>query len=303
MSEARVGSEAPGSIPLYSYDLPRLDISVAHPARIFDFWLGGKDNFAVDRQAAEAAAEAFPKAAPAMRANRAFLARTVRYLAGEAGIRQFLDIGTGLPSEDNTHDVAQAIAPESRVAYVDNDPVVLLHAHAMLTGTAAGATGYIDADLRDPGKILADAGSLLDLSRPVAVLLFGILPFIHDDDSPYAVVDVLMSAMPEGSYLAVSHLASDLFPKQMPAFADALNKYSSLDVSLRDKAEVSRFFRALELVEPGVVQVSRWRPRTVREGNTPAASWGGVGQKSARSRVPFARNPLPDSANGANGVL
>jgi S-adenosyl methyltransferase len=292
-SEARVVSEAPGGIPLHGYDLPRLDISVAHPARIFDFWLGGKDNFAVDRQAAEAAAEVFPKAVPAMRANRAFLGRTVRYLAGEAGIRQFLDIGTGLPSEDNTHDVAQAIAPESRVVYVDNDPVVLLHAHAMLTGTAAGATGYIDADLRDPGKILADAGSLLDLSQPVAVLLFGILPFIHDDDSPYAVVDVLMSAMPEGSYLAVSHFANDLFPRQMPAFAHALNKYSSLDMSLRDKAEVSGFFRGLELVEPGVVQVSRWRARIARERDAPAASWGGVGQKPARARAPFARISAP----------
>ena len=284
-------SEAPGGTPLYSYDLPRLDISVAHPARIFDFWLGGKDNFAVDRRAAEAAVEAFPKAVPAMRANRAFLARAVRYLAGEAGIRQFLDIGTGLPSEDNTHDVAQAIAPSSRVVYVDNDPVVLLHAHAMLTSTAAGATGYIDADLRDPGQILRDAGSVLDLSQPVAVLLFGILPFIQDDDSPYAVVDVLMSAMPEGSYLVVSHLAKDLFPKQMPAFARALNEYSSVEMLLRDKAEVSRFFHGLELVEPGVVQVSQWRPRTVREGNAPAASWGGVGRRPSWTRVPFARNP------------
>jgi hypothetical protein len=286
-----VVSEAPGGTPLYSYDLPRLDISVAHPARIVDFWLGGKDNFAVDRQAAEAAVEAFPKAAPAMRANRAFLARAVRYLAGEAGIRQFLDIGTGLPSEDNTHDVAQAIAPSSRVVYVDNDPVVLLHAHAMLTGTTTGATGYIDADLRDPGKILRDAESVLDLSQPVAVLLFSILPFIEDDDGPYAIVDVLMSAVPEGSYLVVSHLAKDLFPKQMPAFAQALNKYSSVDVLLRDKSEVSRFFRGVELVEPGLVQVSQWRPRTAREGNTPAAAWGGVGRKVSRARVPFARTP------------
>ena len=175
--------------------------------------------------------------------------------------------------------------------YVDNDPVVLLHAHAMLTSTAAGATGYIDADLRDPGKILRDAGSVLDLSQPVAVLLFGVLPFIQDDDSPYAVVDVLMSAMPEGSYLVVSHLAKDLFPKQMPAFARALNEYSSVEMLLRDKAEVSRFFHGLELVEPGVVQVSQWRPRTVREGNAPAASWGGVGRRPSWTRVPFARNP------------
>jgi hypothetical protein len=288
-----VASEAPGGTPLDYDDLPPLDTTVAHPARICDFWLGGKDSFAVDRKAAEAGLKAFPDAILSVRANRAFLARAVGYLAAEAGIRQFLDIGTGLPSADNTHEVAQAVAPDCRVVYVDNDPVVLLHAHAMLTGTTAGTTGYIDADLRDPGKILRDAASLLDLSRPVAVLLFGVLHFIQDDEGPHQIVDVLMNAVPAGSYLAVSHLAKDLFPEQMPAFAHAVSEYSSVDISLRDKAAVSRFFRGLELVGPGVIQVSKWRPSTQLEIDAPAAYWGGIGQKSPRAHVPFARNPAP----------
>jgi hypothetical protein len=290
-----VASEAPGGTPLDYDDLPPLDTTVAHPARICDFWLGGKDSFAVDRRAAEAGIKAFPDAVLSVRANRAFLARAVSYLAAEAGIRQFLDIGTGLPSADNTHEVAQAIAPECRVVYVDNDPVVLLHAHAMLTGAAAGTTGYIDADLRDPGKILRDAASLLDLSRPVAVLLFGILHFIQDDEGPHQIVNVLMNAVPAGSYLAVSHLAKDLFPDQMPAFAHAVSEYSSVDILLRDKTEVSRFFGGLELVEPGVVQVSKWRPRTPLEIDAPAAFWGGIGRKSSRPSVPLARNPYSSS--------
>ena len=290
-----MASEAPGGTPLDYDDLPPLDTTVAHPARICDFWLGGKDSFAVDRRAAEAGLKAFPDAILSVRANRAFLARAVGYLAAEAGIRQFLDIGTGLPSADNTHEVAQAVAPECRVVYVDNDPVVLLHAHAMLTGTTAGTTGYIDADLRDPGKLLRDAASLLDLSRPVAVLLFGILHFIQDDEGPHQIVDVLMNAVPAGSYLAVSHLAKDLFPEQMPAFAHAVSEYSSVNILLRDKAEVSRFFRGLELIEPGVVQVSKWRPRTQLEIDAPAAFWGGIGRKSSRARVPFARNPYSSS--------
>jgi S-adenosyl methyltransferase len=271
----------PSAAPLSDDDLPLLDVSVAHPARICDFWLGGKDNFASDRKAAEAGIRAFPGTVQSVRASRAFLARAVRYLAAEAGIRQFLDIGTGLPTADNAHEVAQAIAPECRVVCVDNDPVVLLHAHALLTGTTAGVTGFIDADLRDPEKILADTASLLDLTQPVAVLLFGILHFIQDDEDPYQIVRVLMDAMPAGSHLAVSHFAKDVFPEQMAAFARAINGYSSVEAALRDRAEVSRFFRGLDLVEPGVVQVSKWRPRTEMENAVPAALWGGVGRKSS----------------------
>jgi len=283
--------ESAGGTPLGYDDLPLLDISVAHPARIYDCWLGGKDNFAADRRAAEAGIKAFPDTVQSVRANRAFLARTVNYLAAEAGVRQFLDIGTGLPSADSTHEVAQAVAPECRVVYVDNDPIVLLHAHALLTGTTAGTTGYIDADLRDPEKILRDAGSLLDLAQPVAVLLFGILHFIQDDEDPYRIVDVLMGGVPAGSYLAVSHLAADLYPEQISAFARAVNEHSTVAAVLRDRAGVSRFFRRLDLAEPGVVQVSRWRPRTDLESSATAALWGGVGRKTAYPRVPHARSP------------
>jgi hypothetical protein len=268
-----------GGTPLDYDDLPLLDTTVAHPARVYDFWLGGKDNFASDRAAGEAGIQAFPATVQSVRASRAFLARAVKYLAAEAGVRQFLDIGTGLPSADNTHEVAQAIAPECRVVYVDNDPVVLLHAHALLTGTKAGATGYIDADLRDPEKILRDAALLLDLTQPVAVLLFGILHFIEDDEGPHQVVDALMDAVPAGSHLAVSHLAKDIFPEQMAAFTRAVNEHSIVQTVLRDRAGVSRFFRGLDLAEPGVVQVSKWRPRTEQENAAPAALWGGVGRK------------------------
>lgn len=270
--------------PRHPDDPPSLDTRIAHPARIYDAWLGGKDNFAVDRVAAEAGVRAFPAAVASMRSNRAFLARVVAYLAAERGIRQFLDIGTGLPAADNIHEVAQKIAPECRVAYVDNDPLVLLHANVLMSSTEPGAIVYIDADLRDPERILEMASGLLDYSQPTAVLLFGILHFIPDEESPYLIVDRLMEAMPTGSYLAVSHLAKDLYPDRMAAFADVLNEHSSEQTVLRDHAEVGGFFDGLELVEPGVVQVSRWRPRTGLEAGAPAALWGGVARKASERR-------------------
>jgi len=219
-----------------------------------------------------------------VRADRAFLARTVRYLA-EAGIRQFIDIGPGLPSMDNTHEVAQAVAIDSRVVYVDNDPVVLAHAQALLTSTAVGATGYLNADLRDPERILRDAMPLLDFSQPVAVLLVGILHFIQDDEGPYQIVDALMGALPAGSYLAVSHLAGDLYPEQIAAFARTVGEHLGLAVTPRDFGAVSRFFSRLELVEPGLVQAPTWRPRTELESRAPAALWGGVARKPGRFPV------------------
>jgi len=215
----------------------------------------------------------------------------VDYLTAEAGIRQFLDIGPGLPSSDSTHEIAQAIAPGSRVVYVDNDPVVLLHAQARLTGGASGATGYVDADLRDPAEILRAAASLIDFSQPVAVLLFGVLHFIQDDEGPHQIVDVLMDAMPPGSYLAVAHFAKDLYRDQMARFALVLNENLSVGTVPRDRAEVSRFFRRLDPVDPGVVQVSAWRPRNEAESSATAAVWGGVGHKPDRMRIPFARDP------------
>src|SRR5450755_2580546 len=190
------------------------DTTVAHQARVYDYLLGGKDNYAADRAVAEATLKVNPDLAPSAHANRAFLGRAIRYLAEEAGIRQFLDIGTGIPTAGNTHQVAQAIAPESRVVYVDYDPIVLAHARALLTSDQAGATEYIDSDLRDTKTILDQAARLLDFSKPVAVTLISILHAIPDDDDPYAIVATLLDAVPSGSYLAISHMGSDLMPAQ-----------------------------------------------------------------------------------------
>ena len=261
--------------------LRRLNIAVPHPARVYDVWLGGKDNYPADQAAAAAGLAAFPSTIQSVRANRAFLARAVQYLAGEAGIRQFLDIGTGLPSANNTHEVAQDTAAESRVVYVDNDPVVMLHAQALLTSSAPGVTDYIEADLRDPGRILAEAARTLDLTQPVAVMLIAILHFISADEHPYDIVDSLMDAVPPGSFLIISHLASDIFPEEIAAFARDFNERSSEKVTLRDHDEVARFFTGLDLVDPGVVQVSQWRPRSELEAAAANAVWCGVASKTA----------------------
>ncbi|WP_067633122.1 SAM-dependent methyltransferase [Actinomadura latina] len=275
-----MASDLPGESP--SQDkLSRFNTSIPHPARVYDAWLGGKDNYAADRAAAEAGLQAFPSTVKSVRANRAFLARTVEYLVAEAGIRQFLDIGTGLPSANNTHEVAQAIAPECRIAYVDNDPIVLAHAEALLRSTDSGATDYIDADLREPGKILQEASRTLDFSRPVAVMLIAVLHFIPDEPNPYQIADSLMAAVPPGSYLVVSHTAKDIFPEEMAAFARAMNQKSAEKVTLRDHEQVAGFFRGLDLVEPGVVQVPQWRPRSDLEASAPAALWGGMARKPA----------------------
>jgi hypothetical protein len=255
------------------------DTSVAHVARVYDYWLGGKDNYAADRAAGEQAMKAFPNIALSARANRAFLARAVRFLAGEAGIRQFLDIGTGIPTANNTHEVAQSVAPESRVVYVDNDPVVLAHARALLASHPEGATDYIDADLRDPQKILAGAVELLDFSRPVAVLLMAILQHIGDDDDPYKIVAALVGAVPPGSYLALSHPAKDIDAESMAKMADSLNQMMAEKVTFRDRPAVARFFDGLELVEPGMAQASKWRPGSEAEAASPAALWAGVARK------------------------
>ena len=260
---------------------PAFDTSVPHPARVYNAILGGKDNYEADRAAAEATIRAFPGNVQAALANRAFLSRAVNYLAAEAGIGQFLDIGTGLPSADNTHEVAQASAPGCRVVYVDNDPIVLAHARALLTSAEPGATSYIEADLRDPVKILKQAARLLDFTRPVAVMLVAVLHLIADDDNPYQLVNTLLDAVPAGSYLAVSHLANDLYPERMTELARGFNEQSPVKVTLRNRAEISRFFDGLELTDPGVAQVSRWRPRSDLEAAAPAILWAGVARKPA----------------------
>jgi hypothetical protein len=256
-----------------------LNTSVPHPARVYDYFLGGKDNFEADRVAAEAAIKAFPATAASARAARDYLRRVVRFLATEAGMRQFLDIGTGLPSGDNVHQVAQSIAPQARIVYVDNDPVVLLHAKTLLTSSPEGATAYIAADLRDPRKILDEAAKTLDFSRPVALLLLGILHNVADAHDPYGLVRTLVDALPDGSYLAISHLTADIYP-ELTEFAAALNE-RQLDAPLvlRDRAQVTSFFDGLELVEPGVVQLSKWRPESGLEASAAAALWGGVARK------------------------
>ncbi len=260
-------------------DAPAFDTSVAHVARVYNYWLGGKDNFAADRAAAEQAMAAFPDIVYSARANRAFLRRAVTYLAGTAGIRQFLDIGTGIPSANNTHEVAQSVTADCRIVYVDNDPVVLAHARALLTSTADGATDYIDADLRDAGQILAKAGETLDFSQPVAIMLMAILQHLSDEHDPYAVVGQLMAAVPAGSYLALSHPAKDIHATEMAAMADRLNAMMAEKVTFRSQAEVAPFFAGLELVEPGMTNVPDWRPETDEEARSPAALWSGVARK------------------------
>ena len=270
-----------GDVPAAKREVPQLDISVAHIARVYDYWLGGKDNFAADREAGDEALQGYPDMLSSVRANRAFLRRAVRCLVVEGGIRQFLDIGTGLPSADNTHEVAQAVAPSSRVVYVDNDPVVRAHARALLTSGPEGATGYLDADARDAGTILAEAAKLLDFSQPVGVMLVAILQFIEDKDDPYGIVARLMEAVPPGSFMVVSHPPSDM-QRLAPGLAEALAKLSQAmvqRVTPRSREQVTRFFDGVDLVEPGVVPIQQWRPDSDLEAAARAGMWGGVGRK------------------------
>jgi hypothetical protein len=256
------------------------DTSVAHIARVYDYWLGGKDNFEADRIAGEEALAAYPDLVSSVRANRAFLARGVRFLAGEAGVRQFLDIGTGIPSANNTHEVAQDVAPASRVMYVDNDPIVLAHARALLVGRPEGTTDYLDADLRETEKILGHARGLLDFSQPVAVMLVAVLHLIGPEDHPHSIVSQLMDAVPPGSYLLLSHVASDIEPEKMAEMGKRLNRLLAQKGFYRNQAEVTQFFTGLELLEPGVVPVQHWRQDSEIEGARRAAMWGGVARKN-----------------------
>jgi len=278
-SEGTPATGQPGDMASSQDEHPTFDTSVAHVARVYDYWLGGKDNYAADRAAGDQAIQAYPDIVRSVRANRAFLARVVRYLAREEGIRQFLDIGTGIPTANNTHEVAQSVAPDCRVVYVDNDPVVLSHARALLTSQPEGATDYIDADLRDTRKILAQAARTLDFSRPVAVMLIAIMHAIGDDEDPYAIVATLMEAVPPGSYLALSHVASDIVPAQAADMIGRLNRLMYEKTSPRPRAEVAHFFDGLSMVQPGVVRVQQWRPDTEAEATTPSNMWGGVGRK------------------------
>jgi hypothetical protein len=241
---------------------PKIDITKPHTARIYDYLLGGKDNFAVDRATAEKAMQSWRSVRTAARENRAFLGRAVRYLVREAGIRQFLDIGTGLPAANNVHEVAQGIVPECRVVYADNDPIVLAHARALLASSAEGHTAYIDADLREPEKILASpaVAETLDLSQPVALMLMAILHFVPDEDNPVHIMSTLLDALPSGSYLAASHATLEYDPVGVSGAGRAYQA-SGMTGQLRTADEFSELvFRGLRMVDPGVVPVSEWRP-------------------------------------------
>jgi O-methyltransferase involved in polyketide biosynthesis len=238
--------------------LPPFDPGAPNPARMWNYWLGGKDNFTADRIAAERVLEVMPSLPLIARAARLFLIEAVHQLAAGYGIRQFLDIGTGLPTANNTHDVAQRAAPESRIVYVDHDPVVLTHARALLTSSPEGKTDYIHADLRDTDTILADAARTLDFARPVAVLLIAVLHFIPDADDPYQIVARLMDAVPSGSYLVMAHAASDIAPEACAEMTRRYNAMSPVAITPRSREQIARFFDRLDPTPPGVVPLSQW---------------------------------------------
>jgi hypothetical protein len=259
---------------------PAFDPTVPHPSRMYDYLLGGKDNFAADREAAEQLVAIEPDARRGVRANRAFHGRAVRYLAGEVGVRQFLDIGTGIPAADNTHEVAQRVAAGSRIVYVDNDPVVLAHARALLTSADAGTVSYLDADLRDPDTILQAARQRLDFGAPVAIMLLLVLHLIPDSDDPWRIVRRLVDAVPPGSYLVVSHPASDMDVPSAAAVAGHVNqRMQGTSITLRGRAEVSRFFDGLDLLPPGLVSQNRWPDPTARYDESHIGGYGAVGRK------------------------
>jgi S-adenosyl methyltransferase len=255
-----------------------LDTSTANPARVYDYWLGGKDNFAADRKAAHDAIAANPGILVEVRANRGFLGRAIRLLAAEAGIRQFLDIGAGLPNGDNTHEVAQRIAPDSRVVYVDNDPMVAAHARALLTSSTGGETCCLDADLLDVGELLDQARQKLDFGQPVAVMMLMLLHMIPDSERPHELVSRLMAAVPSGSYLVISHPASDIRAQSMAEMVELLTQ-TGPPMAARSHADVWRFFDGLALVEPGVVALPNWRPDSADVPAEYATGWCGVARK------------------------
>jgi hypothetical protein len=259
---------------------PDIDTTRAHTARVWNYWLGGKDNYPVDREVGEQIFAVLPDIVDAARAQRAFLVRVVRYLAGEAGIRQFLDIGTGLPTANNTHEVAQAIAPECRIVYVDNDPLIMAHARALLTSTPEGVTDYIFADLRDPETILREAARTLDFTQPIALMLLGILEHILDTDQACAIVKRLLDALPSGSYLALCDPTTEVRPDVMREAVRQWNESATPPIKARSREELLRFFDGLELLEPGVVSVSLWRPEAGALGApVEVFNFGGLGRK------------------------
>jgi SAM-dependent methyltransferase len=260
---------------------PEINTNVPQSARVYDYWLGGKDHFPADRALGDAIAAALPTIRTQVRAQRAFLGRAVRYLTRDAGVRQFLDIGTGIPSAGNVHDVAQEIAPESRVLYVDNDPIVLAHARALMSGTPQGSVAFIQADLREPEAILGDpaVAGTLDLAEPVGLVLIGVMHHLRDDDDPRRIVATLVDALAPGSYLVLSQSTPDFDPDAMGALAAASEQGGIANVP-RSLADTEPFFAGLELVEPGLVPMATWHPDP-GEGLDPRSvyAYGGVARK------------------------
>jgi O-methyltransferase involved in polyketide biosynthesis len=261
-----------------------IDPAVAHIARVQDYWLGGKDHFEADRVAGDEAVAQLPDMVASVRNTRAFLGRAVRFLAAEHGVRQFLDLGTGIPAASNTHEVAQGIAPGSRIVYVDNDPMVLAHARALLTSSREGRCAYVDADIRDPEKILTIAAEVLDFTAPVAVVLIAVLQFIPDEDDPHGIVRRLMAAVPAGSYLVISHPACDIQAAAMAGMASKLNELMAQRVKPRSKDAVTAFFDGLDLVEPGVTRCPEWRPDRPQDAAGKSTMWAGVARKPDNTR-------------------
>jgi hypothetical protein len=260
-----------------------IDTSRPHSARMYDYYLGGKNHFAADRVAADKVLAGMPTSRTFARENRDFLGRAVRYLAGEAGIRQFLDIGTGLPATNSVHEVAQAVVPECRVLYADNDPLVLVHARALLTSSPEGRTAYVQADLRDPAAILADpvTREVLDFGQPIALMLVAVLHFIQDEDRPAEILKTLIDALPSGSYLVATHLSGEHDRAAMEAAAQAYQR-AGVRGQARDSDDFARLaFPGLELVPPGVTLVSEWRPEeeAVRPAPAEVNCYGGVARK------------------------
>ena len=258
--------------------MPDFDVTIPHISRVYDYWLGGKDNFAADRELGEQTMQAYPDIVWSVRANRAFLVRAIRFLTAEMGIRQFLDIGAGLPSADNVHEVAQREAPGSRIVYADNDPVVLSHARALLRSTPEGALDYLDADARDPDAIVASAAGTLDFTQPVAITLLTLLQFVPGDEAA-AVVARLMAACVPGSFLVISHPASDIEAEPHSEMVRRMNSSMAQRVTLRDRTGVTGLFAGLELAEPGVVKASQWRPDSDIQAAMPTVLWAGVARK------------------------
>jgi len=257
---------------------PEIKTSIAHPARIYDYFLGGKDNYPADREAAERVLAAVPQARQMAQANRAFLQRVVRFLAGEVGIRQFLDIGTGIPTQGNVHEVAEQVTPAARVMYVDNDPIVHVHTNALMRGDNTAA---VLADLRAPASILGhpQVRQIIDFDQPVALLLVAILHFIRNEEDPAGILARFCRAVAPGSYLVISHATGDFDPVAATTAAGAYDN-AAAPMVLRSHEEIERLFDGFPLVDPGLVQVSRWRPdRDDAAGHDEVWAYGGVGQR------------------------